>query len=179
MYGIPKGRNARSKAVEERMEGMNREEFTARTVRIEQQLYRVSCAILRCEQDREDAMQEAMLRAWRALHTLREESYFETWMTRILINECKSLLRKKRSHTDVPLEAAIGLSQPEMEENGLYRALHTLGVDERIVLTLRFVNGYTIDETAQMLHLTRAIVRYRTARAKEHLLHALEKEAAE
>ena len=47
------------------------------------------------------------------------------------------------------------------------------------MLTLRFVNGYTIDETARMLHLTRAMVRYRTERAKKHLLHALEKEAAE
>lgn len=158
---------------------MNRDEFTARAVRMEQQLYRVSCAILRCEQDREDAMQETMLHAWRALHTLREESYFETWLTRILINECKSLLRKKRARTDVPLEAVSTLAQPEAEDPGLYRALHTLAVDERIVLTLRFVSGYTIDETARMLRLTRSMVRYRTERAKEHLLHALEKEAAE
>ena len=159
------------------MERMDREEFTARTVRIEQRLYRVCCAILRCEQDREDAMQEAMLHAWRALHTLREEAYFETWLTRILINECKSLLRRK--HPDAPLEAASAVAHRETEDYGLYRALHTLGVDERIVLTLHFVNGYTIDETARMLHLTRAMVRYRTERAKKHLLHALEKEAAE
>lgn len=161
------------------MERMDREDFTARTVCIEQRLYRVSCAILRCEQDREDAMQEAMLRAWRALHTLRDERYFETWLTRILINECKSLLRQKRRHTNVPLEAALSLAQDEPDDPGLYRALHTLNVDERIVLTLRFVNGYTIDETADMLRMTRAMVRYRTGRAKEHLSRALEKEAAE
>lgn len=161
------------------MERMDREDFTARTVRIEQRLYRVSCAILRCEQDREDAMQEAMLHAWRALHTLRDERYFETWLTRILINECKSMLRQRKRCESVPLDAALTLPQRETDDPGLYRALHTLKVDERIVLTLRFVNGYTIEETAQMLRLTRARVRYRTERAKEHLSCALEKEAAE
>ena len=70
-------------------------EFVQRVRACERRLYRVARAQLPSEADCEDAVQEALLRAWDRLDTLREEAYFETWLIRILINQCKTFYRRR------------------------------------------------------------------------------------
>ena len=70
--------------------------FTRKLLESEQMLYRIACAFLRSEADRQDAMQESALKAWRNRDRLREERFFKTWITRIMVNECKQLLRKNK-----------------------------------------------------------------------------------
>ena len=65
-------------------------------------MYRVACGLLRSDADRQDAMQSALLKAWEKRHTLRDEQLFTTWLIRILINECNSLLR--RNARLIPME---------------------------------------------------------------------------
>ena len=64
---------------------MDKDEFARRAREATQSLYRVACAYLASPPDRDDAVQEALLRAWEKRRTLREEQYFKTWLTRILI----------------------------------------------------------------------------------------------
>ena len=59
-------------------------------------MYRVAWSILRNDDDVQDALQDAALRAWEKRDRLREEKYFRTWMTRILINVCYDTQRKHR-----------------------------------------------------------------------------------
>ena len=68
--------------------------FTQRLLESEQMLYRIACALLRSETDRQDAMQETALKAWQNQGRLREEQYFKTWICRIMVNECHNLQRK-------------------------------------------------------------------------------------
>lgn len=72
---------------------MDKQEFTARVLAMEGRLYRISRGLLAEEQDRLDAAQEAVIRAWQNLSRLRHEEFFETWLTRILINECRNIQR--------------------------------------------------------------------------------------
>lgn len=72
---------------------MDKQEFTARVLAMEGRLYRISRGLLAEEQDRLDAAQEAVIRAWQNLSRLRHEEFFETWFTRILINECRNIQR--------------------------------------------------------------------------------------
>ncbi len=63
---------------------------------LEPRLYSLAKSILRRDEDCADAMQEATLKAYKSLSTLRKPEYFKTWMIRILINECNQLLRNRQ-----------------------------------------------------------------------------------
>ena len=81
---------------------MDEREFSRRVRSMRDRLWRVSFSILRSTADSEDAMQEALLRAWKNVHSLRDKSLFETWLTRILIIECRRLIRKRPDSTEIP-----------------------------------------------------------------------------
>lgn len=73
---------------------MDREQFTSAVLAAEPTLYRVAKTMLRSEHDCADAAQQAILRAWEQLDSLRSTRYFKTWLVRILINECSTILRR-------------------------------------------------------------------------------------
>ena len=156
---------------------MNRQEFTRRVLALEGRLYRISCGMLRSPQDRQDAVQEAVLKAWQKLDGLRNEKFFETWLTRILINECYNLLAARK--TQLPLEEAPEL--PAADEGG-NRALRDalLGLDEklRLPVMLHYMEGYRVREIAGILGLPEGTVKTRLARAKRELKKYLEEEEA-
>ena len=68
---------------------MNQEEFARRVTAMQNRMYRVACAYLRGEHDRLDAVSQAILRAWEKHGGLRQPQYFDTWLIRILIRECR------------------------------------------------------------------------------------------
>ena len=102
---------------------MTKTEFTAAVLAAEPTLYRVAKSMLGSEADCADAAQNAILRAWERLHTLREPQYFKTWLVRILINECSTILRGRRRL--VPLEQDADTPAPE-GHGELYAALQAL-----------------------------------------------------
>ena len=75
---------------------MNKEEFIQEVRSAEETLYRVALSILRNEPDAADAVQEALLRAYENLHTLRKKQYFKTWLVRILMNECYKIQKRQK-----------------------------------------------------------------------------------
>ena len=81
---------------------MDKNEFTRAVLEQERTLYRVAKSMLGDEADCADAAQNAILRAWERLNTLKRPEYFKTWLTRILINECRAILRARARL--VPLE---------------------------------------------------------------------------
>ena len=81
---------------------MDKEAFSRQVTAMQTSLYRVAASYLRGDADRLDAVSEAIARAWEKRGTLRDERYFKTWMTRILIRECIAITRcQKRA---VPVE---------------------------------------------------------------------------
>ncbi|EPZ57339.1 RNA polymerase sigma factor, sigma-70 family protein [[Clostridium] sordellii ATCC 9714] len=75
---------------------MDRKTFITKVLECEKTLYNVSKSILINDADCEDAVQEAILKAFNKLHTLKNEEYFKTWLIRILMNECYRLKSKKK-----------------------------------------------------------------------------------
>ena len=70
-------------------------DFIQRVRACERRLYRVARTMLPQECDCEDAVQEALLRAWDRLDSLKQEAYFEPWLIRILVNQCKTFYRRR------------------------------------------------------------------------------------
>ena len=82
--------------MEERGRNMDKQTFSEEVRRMERSLYRVAMSYTGNVSDAADAVQEALLRAWRRRDTLRDERYFDTWLMRVVINESKTLLRRRR-----------------------------------------------------------------------------------
>lgn len=152
---------------------MDREEFTRAVLEYENTLYRVAKSMLGSEADCADAAQNALLRAWERLHTLRDPAYFKTWLTRILINECRVMLRQRARSVPLEEEAAEGEIAPE-RDSGLYEAVMGLDVKYRVPFVLYYIEGFRTREIASMLKLPEGTVKTRLRRAREILRTELE-----
>ncbi len=153
---------------------MDKETFAALVTKQQRQLYRIAVSYTGSSADAEDAMQEALLRAWNRRDTLRDAAYFSTWLNRILINECKTLLRKRKRHVLRPDLPNISTPPPDEQAALLRAALFSLPEKYRVPLTLNLLEGYTLQEIAKLLSLPLGTVKTRVARAK----HKLEQEVS-
>ncbi|WP_194545029.1 sigma-70 family RNA polymerase sigma factor [Paenibacillus sp. JZ16] len=117
----------------------NHEAFIKLIKPLELQMYNIAKAILRHDEDCADAMQEAILKAYKSLPSLRQAPLFKTWLLRILINECNMILRKK-SHV-IPL---LNLDQaehitPSLDVNiDLREAVYRLEEVSRTIIILHY-----------------------------------------
>ena len=150
-------------------------DFIQRVRACERRLYRVARTMLPQECDCEDAVQEALLRAWDRQETLRQEAYFETWLIRILINQCKTFYRRRPPE---PAELTEDIPQVSSEETPLLEALMVLPRKQRVTLELHYIEGYSVAETARILRLPEGTVKWRLKRGRELLKKALNREEA-
>ena len=154
---------------------LNEAEFAQRVTALERALHRVARGYLVRPQDCADAVQEAILKAWTARHTLRREEYFKTWLTRILINECKTALRRKK--TLLPFGDLEDIPAPERSADlDLEKALYALSEKYRLVVLMHYQDGYTLEEIARVLGVPIGTVKARLSRARDKLRQELKDE---
>lgn len=143
---------------------MDRDRFSYRVRCLETRLYRIACGQLRDEADRADAVQEAILRAWQGAHRLRDEEYFETWLVRILINECHNLQRAHRMC--VPVEQIPEEAYLPGQYADLHEAIWNLPDRLRLAVQLFYIEGYDTKEIAKILRIPPGTVCTRLKRAR-------------
>lgn len=153
---------------------MNKDTFIANVLEAESTLYRVSKSILIHEQNCEDAVQEAILKAYDKLDTLKKEQYFKTWLVRILINECYSLKRKE--YSQIPYEEYFesAKANDKKDYSELYLAIQNLPERIRITIVLYYVEGYSVDEIKDILEIPAGTVKSRLAKGRNLLKIKLE-----
>jgi RNA polymerase sigma-70 factor (ECF subfamily) len=171
------------------------EAFAVLMRRHNQLLFRTARSILKSDAEAEDAVQEAYLRAWRALHAYRADSRLSTWLVRIVINEALGRLRRTTAKI-IPLEAAMVSRDPETQlaltdsprrgpEQSAMRAqireimekrIDLLPEDYRTVFVLRAVEEMSVEDVAQVLDIPQATVRSRFFRARGLLRESLASE---
>lgn len=143
---------------------MTESEYVRRAEAIRSRLYRTALLYLGSEAQAVDAVDEAIYRGFLALKKLRQPEHCETWLTRILINVCKT--EQKRQGRSRPMEdAPEGSWDGTLDHLPLRQALAALPEELRAVVILRFFAGYTLEETAQALALPRGTVTSRQRRA--------------
>lgn len=155
---------------------MDRMEFISRVRGCERRLYRVARTMRLSDPDCEDAVQEALLKGWARLPGLRVEAYFETWLIRILINECKNIYRRRAGR-----EAALP-AEPSVQADGdaaLLEALMALPEKYRVTLELHYIEGYKTREIARMLSVPESTVKWRLVKGRDRLRAELGEEDAE
>lgn len=172
---------------------MTREQLGALILDSERQLYSTAKTILYSDQDCADAIQDTIVKAFSKIDTLKNDKYARTWLVRILINECYSILRK--SSKLVSLEEmndkgesgssmkTCGAADKEAEKRAdyaeLYRAVNSLKEELRLPVILYYIEDFNIREIAQILDITEGAVQKRLARARGKLrMNLQESEAA-
>jgi RNA polymerase sigma-70 factor (ECF subfamily) len=155
-------------------------------------LFRTARSILKSDADAEDALQEAYLRAWRALGSFRSEARLSTWLVRIVINEALGRLRRRGAQVlafDATIDLADVTWEDVMEGNpddrpdraamrsevrGLMEAcIDALPEAFRTVFMLRAVEELSVEEVSAALGLPEATVRTRFFRARGLLREGL------
>lgn len=148
---------------------MDKDTFARQVTDLQGGLYRVAASYLRGESDRLDAVSEAIARAWEKRHTLRNESLFRTWITRILIRECVNIQRRQKR--SVPVDALPEAeSEPEDEHIAALReALAQLPQRQRTMTVLHYMEGYDVREVARIMGTTKSAVCAGLSRARARL----------
>lgn len=154
---------------------MTKEELGQMIIAGTDDFHRVAKSILKIEMDCEDAVQEAIIKAFAKIDTLREDRYAKTWFTRILINECYAILRR-RSRESAYNEAISPQEARQNNYSDLYQKMMALDMDYRIPIVLYYMNQYTIKEIGMMLDLKESAVKMRLNRARKMLRRMYEEE---
>jgi len=137
-------------------------------------LYNISKSILYNDDDCSDAIQETIAKAFDKIHTLKKPEFAKTWLTRILINECYSILnRKKRVISIHEVEDSLS-TENKADYSELYEALMTLPTDIRVAIILYYMEGYKIKEIASLQNTTESAVKKRLVRGRSKLRENLE-----
>lgn len=149
-------------------------------------LWAVALRTLGDREEAADAVQDALVSAYRAAHTFRGESAVTTWLHRITVNACLDRARKTASRRTAPLDDTERLerllephesAEAPAERQELHRqllaALGTLPAEQRAVLVLVDMQGYPVAEAARILDVPTGTVKSRCARGRAKLLPML------
>lgn len=152
---------------------MDRLDFIARVTAAETSLYRVAKTILRTDEDCADAVQEAILRAWEKRGSLRESQYFQTWLTRILINECYRVGKRRPDTVSLDNCGELIATNGEPVDRELRDAILRLPSKQRTAVVLYYIEGYSVAETAKLTRVPPGTVKSRLSKARHLLQEAL------
>jgi RNA polymerase sigma factor (sigma-70 family) len=131
--------------------------------------FRVAYVITASAADAEDATQEALVKAWRALGRFRAGEPFRPWLLHIVANEARNRRRSAGRRLRLALRAAADPVAPDVDHDALLDALNELPEDAQAVLACRYLLGLSEQETALALDVARGTVKSRTSRALERL----------
>ena len=151
-------------------------------------LFRMAMAITRSDADARDAVQEACVLAWRELPRLRDHGRFDAWLSQILVNACRGLLRKQRrvrvrevdvDDTEGAATAAYATASGAdqlAEAELIRRAFDRLDADTRSLLVLHYVEARPLAEIGRVLGSPVGTIKWRLSNARRALDRALEVE---
>jgi RNA polymerase sigma-70 factor (ECF subfamily) len=144
-------------------------------------MYRFAAWLSRDQSVAEDVVQEALLRAWKSLDALRDESAAKPWLLTIVRRENARYFERRRLETvDVdnltPSQEALLAEAPDEELDDLRQAIFALDDDYREPLVLQVLMGYSTNEIAELMELKQGAVLTRLHRARLKLKESVQRE---
>jgi RNA polymerase sigma-70 factor, ECF subfamily len=158
--------------------------FAVLVARHKDRMWAVALHIMRNPEDAADALQDAYIAAFRRAASFRGESQVTSWLHRVVVNACLDRLRSMRLRATKPLPENLDRSRKmglitkdpvEIKEQRsvVAAALSTLNADQRAALVLVDMEGYSVEEAAQILGCAPGTVKSRWARGRARLLPLL------
>ncbi|MEK4484420.1 sigma-70 family RNA polymerase sigma factor [Psychrobacillus sp. FSL H8-0484] len=161
------------KLVEKAIKG-NEDAFLELIHSYQEALYRTAISYLKNEGDALEAVQEVTYRAYRSLKTVKEPTYFKTWLIRIMMNYCQDVLKK--SKREVPEDRILGMQgvSEDFTFLELEEALSNLSDYERELLHLKYFEDVKIKDIAVMWNTPEGTIKTRLHKALRALRHNFE-----
>lgn len=161
----------------------DKEAFTELVILNKSKLYMISRRFLIREADIEDAIQETMIKAFFKIKTIEHNEIFEYWIESILINECRTINKKKYKReipTDVEILQEIFIPQRREDgeltdieyceaRNDFKTLIKKLKEEERTLLILRYEIGYTTKQISKILKIKEGTIKSKISRAKNKI----------
>ena len=157
---------------------LDRELFCSKVLANQEAMFRAAKAILKNDEDAEDAVQEAICAAFINRDSLRDAEKFKPWILRILANKCYDACRHRRpavALTDVEDVLPAG-EEDHAEHMALWQAIMALSDDLRATVTLFYYDGFSIREISAILGIGEAAVKARLSRGRKRLRQLLKEE---
>lgn len=149
---------------------MTKDAFSQQVMLLRSTLYYVSYSLLTNRYDQEDAVQECLQKAWLKVGSLRDAKLFRPWITRILINECHNILRKRKPYVALSDEELDSIAErPVDADPDLFDALTNLEEKLRLPIVLHYYEGYTTREIASILRVPESTIKSRLVKARKNL----------
>ena len=152
---------------------MKKEQLGQLILTSEDMMYRVAKTLLRSDADCADAIQEAIVKAFSGLHPLRRDSYAKTWLVRIVINECYTIMRKEKRVVSIEDYTPEEEAESTRDYSDLYEAVSRLPKEQRLSVALYYMEGYSVKEIAGLMETSESAVKSRLARARARLKQEL------
>ncbi|HKT05796.1 MAG TPA: RNA polymerase sigma factor SigM [Rugosimonospora sp.] len=150
----------------------DRDAFNELVRRHRDRLWAVALRTLGDREEAADALQDALLSAYRSADRFRGDSAVTTWLHRIVVNACLDRVRRRQARPTVPLSDTEPVAVPPVDSDtavDVRTALATLPADQRVALVLVDVQGYPVAEVAAMLGVPEGTVKSRCARGRARL----------
>ena len=159
---------------------MTKEQLGVLILDCERQLYSTAKTILYSDQDCADAIQDTIVKSFSKIQTLKNDKYAKTWLMRILINECYTILRKtsKVISLEEMCETTELAADEKSDYSDLYKAVGSLKEDLRMPVILYYIENFNIREIAQIMDISEGAVQKRLARARGKLRQDLQESEA-
>ncbi len=162
----------------------DKEAFTEIILSIRNELYKVAKTRIINENDIDDIIQETMIEAYKSIKQLRDLKKLKMWVIKILINKCNKFYKRK-SKKDISLEetninSIIARNNNEDVENDMnfYSLIKNLKYDERIVILLYYMEGYSVEEISEIIKMNKNTVKTNLYRARQKIKNEIEKKEA-
>lgn len=160
----------------------DKDSFIEAILKIEKDLYIISKARLKNDDDICDAIQETILEAFSNLHKLRDVNLFKTWIIKILINKCNYIYKTNKKYNisfEVnELENYISFDNNNFQNSNIdfLLLIKDLTYEERLIITLYYYNEFTSKEISKLLKLNESTIRSKISRAKLKIKEKYRKE---
>ena len=135
-------------------------------------LFRLSYSMLQSREDAEDVLQDVFVKILSRPFDFNSAEHERAWLVRVTLNRCHDILRKKKIRRYTPLEDIVSLPAEE-KDMSILREVQALPSDKREVVLLRYFEDFSVQEIAEILHITPSAVKMRLARARELLKEIL------
>lgn len=142
-------------------------------------LYKIAFIYLKNEEDALEVFQETVYKAFISIKNLKEDRYFSTWLTRILINTAFDHLKRKKRIIPMDREVLERKTDPYVTDNNnsyLLDAIMELDEKYKTVLILRYYQDYTVKQIAEFLDCPEGTVKTNIHRGVNQLREKLKEE---
>ena len=173
-------------------QGGDREAFGRLVQQHQRRILSLVFSMVRRPEEIEDLAQEIFIKAYRAIRTYNFKASFAAWISRIAVNHCYDYLRRERSskvgyywqisedaqraiEADAGVKEQLSLEEQATARELAGRLLERAPAEDRVVLTLREIEGRPIEEIADILKLNPSTVKVRLHRARKRMLEDLQR----